>query len=200
MSSARDGGDLGELLKRLQTLLLSTEDLQEVLVGLAGLASSVVEPPAACGITTLYDGRPTTSASSDDRAGLVDEQQYATGTGPCLDALATGEVIEVPDQATDTRWPAYGNRATALGVRSSISLPLKVEGRTVGALNVYGYDRPRTFGDDELRRLRFLADQGSTAIALKMRDQAGVDRSHQLEMALVSRSVIDQAIGVMMAH
>ncbi len=185
----------------LQTLLLSTNDLESFLHGVAAVAASVVEPPASCGITIQRDSQPVTVTTSDARAAEVDQAQYETGTGPCLEALATGRRVEVTDQRHDSRWPAYAERSVALGVRCSLSIPLADDGdRILGALNVYGYDRPREFGEDERHRVERFAAQASTAIRLAVQRSDQQDVVRQMEQALESRSVIDQAIGVLMAQ
>lgn len=199
-SSDRDEADLGGLLSRLHTLLLSTADLESYLEGLAGLASTVITPAPACGITTRYDGRPTTAASSDERASLIDEHQYTLGEGPCLHAMATGDPVEVIDQAHDARWPAYREKANELGVRWSLSIPLVVQGSAIGALNLYGFECPDALGPAERSRVERFAEQAATGIALAIRQNEQVMHAEQLERALVSRSVIDQAIGVLMAQ
>lgn len=191
---------LSELIGSLQDLLLSTHDLKGFLEGVAVVASQVVEPPASCAITTQHEGPPTTVATSDARASMVDHVQYETGTGPCLETLETGHPVEVTDQRSDDRWPAYAVRSVDLGVRCSLSLPLTNGERTLGALNVYGYERPREFGDDEKQRIAMFAAQASTALTLVMQRSAQESTAHQLEAALASRSVIDQAIGVLMAQ
>ena len=191
---------LSELVGSLQDLLLSTTDLTSFLEGVAVVASGVVEPPASCGITTRHEGAPTTVATSDTRAAMADQAQYDTGTGPCLESLQTGLPVEVLDQSVDPRWPAYAARSVDLGVRCSLSMPLTVGDQTLGALNVYGYDRPREFGDDEKQRVKIFASQASTALALAMQRNEQQTTAQQLEEALASRSVIDQAIGVLMAE
>jgi len=191
---------LSELVGSLQTLLLSTNDLETFLHGVAAVAAKVVEPPASCGITMHHEGRPVTVTTSDVRAAQVDQAQYDTGTGPCLEALATGLQVEVTDQRHDDRWPAYAERSVALGVRCSLSIPLADDHETLGALNVYGYDRPREFGEDERHRVETFAVQASTAIRLAVQRSEQQHVVTQMEEALLSRSVIDQAIGVLMAQ
>lgn len=200
MSYHEDELRLSELVGSLQDLVLSTHDLKSFLEGVALVASQVVEPPASCGITTRHEGPPTTVATSDARAALVDQAQYDTGSGPCIEALSTGLAVEVTDQRYDARWPAYAERSIDLGVRCSLSIPLTIDDQTMGALNVYGYDRPREFGDEEKRRVETFAAQASTALTLAMHRQQQHATAQQLEQALVSRSVIDQAIGVIMAE
>lgn len=192
---------LSALVGALHTLLLSTDDLETFLDGVARVAAKVVEPPASCGITIQRDGQPVTVATSDPRAVQVDQSQYDTGTGPSLEALATGEPVEVTDQRYDDRWPAYAATAVALGVQCSLSIPLADDGdRILGALNVYGYERPREFGEDERHRVEMFASQASTAIRLALQRSEQRHVVKQLEQALLSRSVIDQAIGVLMAQ
>ena len=191
---------LSELVGSLPNLLLSTHDLNSFLEGVAVVASGVVEPPASCGITTRHEGQPTTVATSDTRAALVDQAQYDTGTGPCLEALATGRLVEVTDQEFDARWPAFAERSVGLGVRCSLSMPLTVGDQTLGSLNVYGFDRPREFGEEEKQRVEVFAAQASTALTLAMQRSEQQAAAQQLEQALQSRSVIDQAIGVLMAQ
>jgi len=188
------------LLGSLQSLLLTAPRLEEFLGDLARLAADTVRPPASCGITTRYDGRPRTVASSDERAAIVDEEQYDSGGGPCIEALRTGTVVDIKDQQADRRWSRYRERAVELGVRCSLSLPLTVDDQTVGAMNLYGYERPRAFSGDERSRAETFAGQASTALALAVRHTEQTELTDQLTQALSSRSLIDQAIGILMAQ
>jgi GAF domain-containing protein len=199
----RDDGsvpEMVELLGSLQTLLLSTSDVTEFLEDVSRLACGVVRPAASCGITTRYDDRPVTIASSDERAERIDQEQYSAGEGPCLEVLRIGRPVEIADQRQDDRWPTYRAAALAHGVRWVFSLPLNVDGRTAGALNMYGYAEPSALTGDQRHNLELFAAQASTALALMLRQVAQRELSGQLEQALLSRSVIDQAVGVLMAQ
>lgn len=189
-----------DTLSALQSLLLSTPDVEEFLAEVTRLASRAVEAPTSCGITTASERGPRTVATSDDRAALVDEEQYTEGEGPCLEALRVGKFIEVEDQALDDRWPAYRDHALQLGVRCSISFPLVVQDETVGALNVYGFEQPGIFTEEDRQRTATFAAQAATALAVAMRFAKQAEVSQQLEEALSSRTVIDQAIGVLMGQ
>ena len=189
-----------DALSSVQSLLMSGPDLEELLAKVADVAAKIVEPPASCGITTRYDDQLVTLVSSDARAALIDEQQYSLREGPCLDALETGEVVDVPDQARDERWSQYGPAARELGVKASLAFPLVVDGRTIGVLNLYGYDRPDTFSDADRERAAAYAEQAATTLALAARSVRQSELGAQLEQALASRSVIDQALGVLMGQ
>ena len=187
-------------LARVQSLLLSLDSLTGFLIELAGLAATVVHPSASCGITVRYDGQPLTVSSSDERAALLDEVQYARSDGPCLQALATSEIVDVADLSVETRWPDYCARATGQGLRCSISLPLIVGQVTVGAINLYGFDQPGVFTAQARRNCELFAAQAAGAVQVLIRHARDAESLTQLEQALASRSVIDQAIGLLMGQ
>lgn len=190
-----------EALRTLYDLLLTAPEVESLLEEIAVLASAVVQPTVPCGITVHYGDEPMTVASSDDRAPMLDEEQYVVGEGPCLEALRTGQPVLVADQATDQRWAEYARRARARGVRSSLSLPLFVDGRSLGALNLYSDERVDAFGDTGTRqRALDFADRASVALTLTIRRHEQDRTARQLEEALASRTLINQAIGVLMAE
>ena len=191
--------DLVEAFGMLQSLLLTVQSVDDFLTELAKLSADVVRPPGSCGITVRRDGRPLTVASSDERAERLDEVQYAGGHGPCLETLETGAVIDVPDLAADARWEDYRPHALKQGVRSSVSIPLTVDGGTVGALNLYGFS-PHAFDASARQQTEIFASQAAAALTLVLRNAALAENSQQLERALTSRTVIDQALGILMAQ
>lgn len=185
----------------LQSLLVSMDGIRDFLGDVAELAATSLLPgPVSCGITARYDDRPLTVASSDAGALLLDESQYDVQEGTCLHAMVTGEVVYVPDAATDPRWPAYMRTARRCGLRSSLSLPLVAGGASVGALNVYSWDRVDAFTGAARAAAEGFAAQASTVLLLALRHLTSSETTRQLEAALTSRSVIDQAMGVIMAQ
>lgn len=103
----------------------------------ADLSGRAVPAAATCGITLSEGGHVITVASADALARLLDEQQYELDTGPCLQALRTGQVVVADDLSVETRWNGYPALAVAHGVRSVLSTPLLVGERSIGALNLY---------------------------------------------------------------
>ena len=193
--------DLSAALDSLQELLLTAPEVETFLTEVAVLAAKLIEPAATCGITVHYGGEPLTVASSDNRAPVLDEEQYVVGEGPCLEALKNGQIVEVRDQRNETRWGDYSPRALAKGVRSSLSLPLSVDGRSLGALNLYSEEKVDAFSDEEIRAQAIaFAERASIALTLTIRYTEQSNTARQLEQALASRTVIDQAIGIIMAQ
>lgn len=159
---SRTSSDTGPGVPELVSLLMTTRSVQDFLGELATAAGRALN--ASCGITMRRDGQPMTVASSDALANQVDEVQYGTGQGPCLQSLATGQVVAVPDLASERRWGGYPPHALAYGIASSLSLPMSSEGQTIAALNLYSrtahaFDEPA-----ERARSTALAAQGSAVL------------------------------------
>jgi GAF domain-containing protein len=199
VSPPSDYADLASAYGQLLGLLVEAPDIDAVLDKTVQLAADVVTPAAACGLTIRRDGQPFTVATSNDLAAQVDEIQYGTEEGPCLDALRTGTVVAVDDLSRDERWPRYRPHAIAHGVVSSLSLPLIVEGESLGALNLYAA-APATFHGPHRERAEAFAAQSSAALTVSLQQVRQAEVRDQLAEAMVSSSVIDQAIGILMGQ
>ena len=191
--------DAGVSIAELQALLLGTESVDGFLREVAGLAAGTLGNGLSCGITLQPNGRPLTVASSDGLASQVDELQYGLDEGPCLASLRTGQVVRIDDLAAEQRWPRYAGRALGYGVVSSLSYPTQVQGRPVGALNLYSRD-PGFFGELQTRQAERFAQDASTAAGLAARMAQQAVLTDQLRASLASRSVIDRALGVIMGE
>ncbi|SEQ45357.1 GAF and ANTAR domain-containing protein [Microlunatus flavus] len=189
------------LLHRLQSLLLDPRDLGSTINELTQLAASLVpDAGVECGITLRVEGDVLTVGSSADRAVRLDETQYRVRGGPCIETLRTGLVVDVPDTAGESRWPEYVPTARALGLRCSLSLPLGTADETFGAMNVYGFARPRLFDDPLRHQLELFAAQASGTLRIIRRLTRDTRLIDQMEEALRSRTVIDQAMGIIMGQ
>jgi GAF domain-containing protein len=186
-------------LAELSTLMLAVPSVQALLDELAQLAARAIAPPAHCGIRLHRNHAPLTVASSDGLAAHADEAQYAAGGGPCLQSMRTQQSITVDDLADEQRWGAYPADALGYGVRSSLSLPLSPDGDVRGALNLYA-TVPSAFGNEECRAAELFTTQASAALTIVARMAGHVALADQLRRAIAGRSVIDQALGVLMGQ
>jgi GAF domain-containing protein len=191
--------DLTTAYVELQRVLIQSPDTDLLLDRIASLAAAVTTPPSSCGITLRRNGEVSTVAFSSMLAKQSDDLQYANGQGPCLHSLRIGKVVHIPDMEADSRWPAYRLGAIALGVRASVSVPLIVDEKPVGALNIYT-DSAREFTTDEIDNMSAFAAQASASLTLLMRHSEQVALEEQLRNALSTRAVIDQALGIVMAQ
>jgi hypothetical protein len=191
--------------KELQDALLSTESVEQFLHEMTRLAAGLVRGGLSCGMTVRSGGRPMTVACSDPVAAQVDEVQYKLDDGPCLHAMRDGHTVRIEDttRMKDTgvkaRWPEFEARAAAHGIRSCLALPLTADGRSIGAINLYARTAS-AFGAAEARRAESFAENASGALTLALRLSSHVLLIDQLRSSLSSRTVIDQALGIIMAR
>lgn len=188
--------DLAAAYAELQNLILDGPDVTDFLHQLAVLAASIV-PATHCGITLNRDGQTSTVVSSDEVAMRMDEVQYTRGRGPCLEAMATGVRIDVPDMERETRWGDYADHAVANGILSVVSVPLTVDGDTVAALNLFA-TAADTFTDHDVARAEAFTGQAATALTILLRHARRTVLDDELREALATRAVIDQALGILM--
>ena len=133
-------------------------------------------------------------AASDDVIGQIEVLQVDCGEGPCVAAYRSGEPTLLPDLETDTRFTRFSPAARAGGMRSVQSFPLKTDDQCIGALNLYSM-RPTTFDDDDVEAGGLLADMATTYILNSRTLAESYKLASQLQAALDSRVVIEQAKG-----
>ena len=183
----------------LQDALLHTDNMEQFLHALAVLSTRVVTDELSCGMMVRQRGRPpATAACTDPLASKADEIQYQTGDGPCPHAIRHARVVRIDDVATHGRWPRFARQALSLGIRSCLAVPLIADGEPVGALTMYAR-RLGAFGPAETGRAQRFAKHASGALTLALRMASCHDVNDQLRSSIVSRTVIDQALGVIMA-
>ncbi|WP_165372685.1 GAF and ANTAR domain-containing protein [Pengzhenrongella frigida] len=183
----------------LQDLVLASDNVEGFLQRLVEIAVAFLGGDISAGVTVSRYGHPVTVASSDRYASQFDEAQYGHNEGPCLTAMRSGNVVLIDDLASDERFSQYRPRALALGVRSSLSMPLDGGDHAIGALNLYS-GKPHAFGPTEQGEAKRFADEASRALNLAVRFAQNVEITDQLRAALTSRTVIDQGIGIIMGQ
>jgi GAF domain-containing protein len=189
--------DLWRALSRLQ---LAERELGDVLGEVTRLAAEHVPGAESTSITLIRGDTATTAAHHGEMALAADELQYDEGYGPCLDAGRAGVQLVVDDMRSETRWPDYAARVLEVGVRSSLSTPLPYQGTTIGALNIYS-TRPGAFASEgSAEAAREVAEAVAVAVANADAHALLGEHARNMELAMQSRSVIEQAKGVLMAQ
>lgn len=186
-------------ITELQTLLLGTAGVEDFVEGVARAAARHVGTATSATITLRRDGRPTLVGASDPRAAMCDEVEYAADDGPCLTSIETGQIVHVPDLSVETRWPAWRVAACDSGFASAAALPREVRPGVHIALNLYAAGA-HAWDEPAIAIADMYADEISRTVALCLRSTDQVELNADLRAALVSRAVIDQAIGVVMAE
>ena len=187
-------------LEAMSRFFVGDATLADTLTGVSKLAESVVTPAAMVGITLMVDGRPSTAIFTDGEAPEIDTSQYETGVGPCLDAFRNGKRYRIDDTAEEDRWPSFARTALEHGVRSTLSLPLSTGGAAAfGAMNFYSCDAA-AFTDDVEDTAAVFAGAAATALANAQAYWDAHQLSEDLQAAIKTRAVIEQAKGILMSQ
>lgn len=193
-----EGADISDLF----TVLLPDTPLTDLLERVTALAARTVGNCTVAGIMLAQNGKPQTPVYTDERSPQVDQVQYDNDSGPCLDALREGRVLSIVDTVTETRWPEFCEAAVAVGLRSTLSVPIDVTGsgtEVLGALNLYS-EQPDAFDEESVAATESFAHQAAIVIANAQAYWGAKELSDQLQFALESRAVIEQAKGILMAR
>jgi GAF domain-containing protein len=187
-----------EALERLGRLSLRELSMDELLQTVAELTNWAMPGDPETSVTLLVRERPTTVATTGQLAVDLDESQYDRGHGPCLHAARSGELTEITDTRTETRWRDYLPRAVEHGNLSSLSIPLAIdqEEQVTGALNIYAR-RAHAFDEDSRSVATRFGPYASVAAGNLYAYQSARRTADNLQAALESRAVIDQAKGVL---
>ena len=178
---------------------LSETTLDDVLSRVAAVAQRTLPGATDVSITLIRQHGPYTAACTGDLALALDERQYEHHRGPCLQAAAEHRTISVPDTATDNRWAGWALRAAAAGAGSVLSVGLPLLDDVSGALNIYGR-RPAAFDDEAVTLAQTFAGYATVALANAYAYHGAADLALQLQAAMDSRAVIEQAKGIIMAE
>lgn len=187
-------------LNRLAQALTENESVGETLQSILNLAVQLIPGCHAASITVLDEtGQPATIAATDEETRELDRRQYLLDDGPCLDAARHQQINSWSLAEAKQRWPAFTSLAKELGLRSYLAAGLGLAGQRLGALNLSsrgpdGFDRL----DEGLIAL-FLPAASAAIVSARRQTQAR-DLAAQLNQALISRAVIDHAIGILMAE
>ncbi len=146
----------------------------------------------------LTDGQDTLQvvAASSERTRLLELFQLQTNQGPCVDCFRTGQPVSVADLGFAGRWPRFTAAAAGVGFASVHAVPMRLRAEVIGALNLFD-TRSGALDADKLRIGQALADVATIGLlqqrAIRRRDTI----TEQLQTALNSRVLIEQAKGVL---
>jgi GAF domain-containing protein len=138
-------------------------------------------------------------AASDERIAHLEELQIRHQEGPCVDAFDNKELVGVEDLEHDHRWPVFGDAAVARRVRAVLASPLPYNQNAVGVVAVVSEQRRPWSPEGELALLAF-TDLAALLIASMMQGEQQSELAMQLQGALNSRQVIEQAKGVLVGR
>jgi GAF domain-containing protein len=190
--------ELTFVFARLKGLLLTDSKASEAVEDLAEAVKKSVPGSLGAGVSLIDDqGRKRSTGYTDDVVAAADELQYELGQGPCLTAWAAESTVQIDDVRTDDRWPLWREAVADLPLRSTLSIALVHDRRSIGALKVYS-PLPSAFSAQDRKQLVLLASPAATLLGTAQPDTAPAAASKALQHALATRDLIHTARGVLM--
>ncbi len=177
--------------------LAQGHDVNELLTQLAADCARMLDVSAVGLLLADPRGVLHVVAASSERVADLEAFQVQREQGPCHTCYLDGQPVNVPDlAAAAARWPEFAPVAAKAGVASVHAVPMRLRDSVVGALNLFGAT-PGSLNDADLRLAQALADVATVAL---IQDRAATDRNlvnEQLQNALDSRVILEQAKGVL---
>jgi GAF domain-containing protein len=187
---------LARAFMRLADTLVEEFDVVDFLQGLSADSVEILQAEAAGVMLADPRGGLRLLASSEERMRILELFEIQDAQGPCFEAFGSGRTVQASAAESRRRWPLFAPRASAAGFERMCAVPLRVRRNVIGALNLFrSADVP--FSDADLEIAQAMA--GVAAIAL-IQERALRERTmvtEQLEVALRSRVVIEQAKGML---
>lgn len=191
---------LTEVFVELADTLVEEFDLVEFLQTLTERCVELVDTDAAGLMLDDQRGNLQVVAYTDESARLLELFELQRDEGPCLDCFASGRAITNVDLAdADGRWPVFAEAARGIGFTVSHALPMRLRQKVVGALNLFSV-APVQLPDDQIAVVQGLADIATIGLLHERAVRDQVVLAEQLQTALHSRIVIEQAKGVLSAQ
>jgi GAF domain-containing protein len=194
---------LRETLLALSQFFVGDSSIEATLSRVAELAVQVLPEAELAGITMMGADGPETSIFTDPDSPEIDQAQYDSGEGPCLDAFRYVETYRIDSMEDDRRWPAFAKACLDHGVQSTLSVPLLIsrdgDDGAFGALNFYAH-RPQAFSAADVQAAEMFARTGAVVLANAKAYWEAYMLSEGLAEAMKSRAVIEQAKGVLMSQ
>ena len=195
-----DAADLQASLGELAALVAGSQRLEDLLAQVATSATRAIPGADGAGVTLLRVDRPENRvealAASAPFVSEIDRIQYVVlNEGPCITAALEQRTVRSGSLGGEKMWPRFGPRVGRLGVHSALSLPMLLPGQLVGAINVYAHDKD-VFDDHAAELGELFAAPAAVAVHNAHILAQALTLTAQLQAALSTRPVIEQAIGL----
>jgi len=187
-------------LERFAAALTSGYGIGDVLHNLTEEMTEALSLTGA-GVTLVHDGRQRFVTAALEAIADLERVQEDWQKGPCIDAVAAGAPVVVADLGAGEageRWPDYTVAAKAAGIQAVAGIPMLAEGRAFGAVNLYD-GQQRAWTDEDVRVASIFASIATGYLAHASAAQQQQRTAEQLQQALDTRLIIEQAKGILAA-
>jgi GAF domain-containing protein len=194
--SATGRRNLGTTLVELADTLVRDFDVVDFLHTLTQRCVELVDVDAAGLALADHSGMLRGIAASSEQARLLELFEVQNEEGPCLDSYRTGHIVFEEQLDTTERWGKFKDEAVAAGFRSVHAVPMRLRDDVIGALNLFRVKRGR-LSDEDAAICRAMADVATIGLLQEQAVREARVLAEQLQAALNSRIVIEQAKGVL---
>ncbi|MCP2049077.1 UNVERIFIED_ORG: GAF domain-containing protein [Paenarthrobacter nicotinovorans] len=195
--------DWSDDANKLADLLASAEDIRIFLNGLTELGAAVASRSTGtaieCAVTLGRRKRTATIGGSSEQAMLLDRIEQSLEQGPCIDALESGRPVLLDDALASPQWENYCQELAAVGMRSTLGVPMELEQDSAAVLNFFA-PKPGTFTREAVADTLTFAGIAGKALRVAIRITTLNEAAENLDAAMQTRSVIDTACGVIISQ
>jgi GAF domain-containing protein len=187
---------LARVFVEIADTLVDEFDLIEFLQLLASRTADLLDASPVGLLLADQHGRLEFMAASDENVKLLELFQVQNQEGPCLEAFRTGTpVVNADLEHAADRWPLFAPRAVEAGFRSVHAFPLRLRAERIGAMNVFSNHVGGRLTETDVQIVQALADVASIGLLQERAISRGELLTEQLQGALNSRIIIEQAKG-----
>ncbi|MEU4716671.1 GAF and ANTAR domain-containing protein [Micromonospora purpureochromogenes] len=187
---------LSDVFVEMADTLVDDFDVLEFLHVLTERCVQLLGVSAAGLLLTDQQGTLQVVAASSERTRLLELFQLQTDQGPCVDCFRTGRPVSVVDVSATGRWPRFTAAAAEVGFAAVHALPMRLRSEVIGALNLFD-SQPGALDEGRLRIGQALADVATIGLLQQRAIHRRDTLTEQLQTALNSRVLIEQAKGVL---
>jgi transcriptional regulator with GAF, ATPase, and Fis domain len=188
-------GELNRTFVELTDTLVSHFDVAELLHTLVRRCVDLFDVDAAGLMLADERGTVRVVASSNEQTRMLELFEIQSHEGPCMDCYLTGQTVVEEDLETSERWPLFREEALGVGFVAALAVPMSLRNDVIGALNLFR-SRRGTLNEEDFTACRALADVATIALIQERAVRETRILADQLQMALNSRVIIEQAKGV----
>lgn len=186
-----------QVLVELSDTLVADFDVVDFLHTLAETSVELLDASAAGLMLVDQHGHLHIAASSSEESLMFELFELQNEQGPCLDAYRRGEpIFNVDPVGAQRRWPVFGAAVRNAGFASVHAIPMRLREDVIGAMNLF-LTRPGDLAPEDLDLAQALADIATIGLLQQRAIQEQELLAEQLEGAMTSRVVIEQAKGVL---
>ncbi|MGM7775673.1 GAF and ANTAR domain-containing protein [Arthrobacter sp. KNU-44] len=181
---------------KITNTLVADYDVLDLLHALVEASVDLLDAAAAGLLLADPHGELQVLASTSEQSQLVEILQLQAGSGPCVECYRTGTLVVVEDiRSLSGQWPEFREAALSQGFRSVHAVPMRVQGRTIGAMGLFG-EHSGALTPEDVAIGQALADVATIGILQERTIRESAVVNEQLQRALNSRVLIEQAKGV----